>query len=99
MGVFGHHLMVLYAIWKVHEIFDVVFQRFSNLFLCIVADMVHHQICYTLWLLHNLKGDGWLSAECRELRPDEAVPVKEIALVKLGDSDLGQLLCFHRSTQ
>ena len=64
---------------------------------CTIADIAHPPI-HNLWLLHNLKGDGWLSAECRELRLDEAVPVKEIALVKLGDGDLRQLLCFHRST-
>ena len=63
-----------------------------------LADKAHPTI-RKLWLLHNLNGDGWPSAECRELRPDEAVPVKEIALVKLGDGDIGQLLCFHRSSE
>ena len=96
MGVVGHHLQIRYIIWIVHEIFDEVFQSSCILFPCPLADTAHPVIRIT-WLLHNLKGDGWLSAECRELRPDEAVPVKEIALVKLGDSDLGQLLCFHRS--
>lgn len=97
MGVVGHHLQVLYAIWIVHEFVDPVFQANSILLPCTVADPAHPQIRIH-WLLHNLKGDGWLSAECRELRPDEAVPVKEIALVKLGDSDLGQLICFHPSS-